>query len=125
MHFDRLKPYPPNVWKEDREYRRQDIAVWPADAPLEKCREDIQLPEENVPPLEEVQPLQEPGVVAPECAPISLGMPPQPMLEPGGVFPDHEPTPIPLGMLGPEAPKHQYPSQAGRPTDFYGEYVTH
>ena len=65
----------------------------------------------------------EPGVVAPECAPIPLGVPAQPMLEPGGVVPDHKPTPIPLGM--PEAPKHRYPSRARRPTDFYGEYITH
>ena len=92
---------------------------------MEKRREDLQLLEENAPPLEEVQPLQEPepGVVAPECAPIPLGVPAQPMLEPGGVVPDHKPTPIPLGM--PEAPKHRYPSRARRPTDFYGEYITH
>lgn len=98
VHFDRLmKPCPPNVRNEDKEDTRLDIAVRPADAPLEKRREDLQLLEENAPPLEEVQPMQEPepGVVAPECAPIPLVMPAQPMLEPGGVVPDHEPAPIP------------------------------
>ena len=63
--------------------------------------------------------------IAVRPADIPSVMPAQPMLEPGGVVPDHEPAPIPLGMPGPEAPKHRYPSRARRPTDFYGEYITH
>ena len=71
MHFDRLTPCPPNVRNEDREDRRRDIAVRSVDAPLEKRREDIcTTARGNAPPLEEVQPMHEPGAVAPEylCA---------------------------------------------------------
>ena len=42
VHFDRLKPCLPNVRNEDRDDTR-NTAVQLADAPLEKCREDIQL----------------------------------------------------------------------------------
>ena len=92
----------PTQREDDEKDVPRDSVVPPVEAPPQTRREDIQLldDEDNyMPPPEAVQP----------------------MLDPGGGAPDPAAGRLPR----PEAPRHQYPPRERRPTDFYGQYVTH
>ena len=105
MHFDRLKPCPPNVRIDEEEHAPRNRAGRPADISVrvQTRGRDMQLVDaDDMPPQ------------IPEPVPAEPG--------PARLAPAEEPRPIDSARM--EAPK-RYPTRERRQTDFFGPYVTH